>query len=132
MLRLKVELAEVLNVLVKNIQEVSESHLDKMEDMEMHAPEEKKYMSEAFTESLIGKIFYEAKALLNNSRYKDFAKIYIYPDIGMAKIEITIGTLDMTSTALNSLEMTYDTVLNINFLYNPDVLHFLFLVLRNI
>lgn len=132
MVRLMIELAGVLNVLIKNIQEATESHLDKIEDMEMQVSEEKTSVTDAFTQSLVGKIFCEAKALLGSSCYRDFARIHIHSDIGMAKIEINIGALDMTSTALNSLEMTYDTVLNINFLYNPDVVHSLPLVLRNL
>jgi len=122
-------LAEALNVLVKNIQEINEGTLDKMEEVSVDPAADKNSMESVFKDSLIGKIFFEAQNLMKESSYRNFVKIHIHPDIRMAKLEISIGTLNMKSTAVNNLEMTYDTTLNVTFLYNPDVILLLPLVL---
>jgi len=116
-------------VLVKNIQEINDGGLDKMEEVSGDPAGGKRDMTSAFEDSLINKIFSEAQNFIKKSSYRNFVKVYMHPDIGMAKLEISVGTLNMKSTALNSLEMTYDTTLNINFLYNPDVILLLPLVL---
>lgn len=109
---------------MKNVQEVSGPELENIEEMPLMVEEEKKHTADSFKESIFGKVFIEAQALLETSSYRDFAKIHLFPDIGLTKLEISIGTLDMTSTALNNLSLTYDNTLNVNFLYNPDVLSY--------
>lgn len=112
---------------MKNIQEMNEPNLEKVPS-DTYVQEERSSV-DAFKESLVYSVFNEAKELVENSIFKNFAKIHIIPDIRMAKLEFSINAISISPTALSNLEMTYDTVLNVNFLYNPDVIQVLILVL---
>lgn len=128
-----IELAEVLNVLVKNVQEAADAGCERPSGMALEeVGGNRKNMTEAFKESLIWMLFNEADEKVKTSKFKNFTKIHIHADIGMTKLELTVGTLNMTSIAINSLQMTYDAVLNVNFFYNPDVSRAVPVVLRDL
>ena len=74
-----------------------------------------------FNNSLLYKIANEAKSFLLTSSFNNFANIIIIPESFLIKLELSINTLNISAIALSNLELTYDSVLNVFFHYNPDV-----------
>ncbi len=81
-----------------------------------------KPIDNSFSDSKLFKAASEAGDYLKSSKLKYAAKIYIFKDLSMAKIEFNINCIEMTPVAVDNMGLTYDSTLSINFRYNPDVL----------
>jgi hypothetical protein len=62
-----------------------------------------------------------AKDYLQKNPISYAVKVYNLKDMGMVKLEFNLSCIDITPLALENLGLTYDSTLNLNFLYSPDV-----------
>jgi hypothetical protein len=117
------DLAEVLNNLIKNTREMTgtDTRGENFEEFNEPSPSANKSLELAFNDSPICKLAEQAQNFMKKSKFKYATKIHIFKSIGMTKIEFSINCLEMTPTSIESLGLTYDSTVNINFTYAPDV-----------
>ena len=119
-------MAEALNTLVKNARECTELEF-KRDNSASSNPESKKSDSDrtdkSFVESKLYKIAETARTFLLGSKYRYAVKVHLFPEVSMTKIEFNVNCLEITPIAVDNLGLTYDSTLNVNFLYVPDVFY---------
>ena len=65
--------------------------------------------------------FFSCKVIELSSNFKRFLNINIYPKTGIVQLEINIYGLNIPKISLDCLELTDESVLNINLIYQPNV-----------
>lgn len=117
----------MLNNLVKNTRDVLEGAGSPVEDSPgfTGASSDMKGSNERiFIDSRICFLAEQAKAYLLKNPISYAIKIYVLKDLGMVKLEFNLSCVEITPLALENLGLTYDSTLNINFTYNPDVSYY--------
>jgi len=80
-----------------------------------------KTVKRLFTNSKFYIISEEARKSLLKTKHKYSSTVLIFPDLSITKIEFNLNCLDISETAVESMCLTYDSTLNINLIFDPDV-----------
>ena len=94
---------------------------DGFQDDPAEAVSTKQYTVTAFSASKLSEIAKDAKFFLENTNLKYATRVTIFNEIRMVKIEFGINCLEMSPVAVEALGLTYDSMLSLNLIYNPDV-----------